>query len=347
MVDFNGKYAFMTAYLKGEEARLVSPAHFERLLRAKDVPDAVDIIKDTDIGGFLASVLFTNFDEADRALWSYLDDCLKRIERFDETPKDMQKLIDAYMAKYDVLNIKAALAAVASGKKAIFIPLGALHRSGWLGELGNVRDINGLKTILVNGGLGDYAGIVEGLTTGEKVVSKAGVETSLDRRYYEDLFSVAGKTADRTELTRALGTLIDLRNLKMLLRGAARGRAEDAVNATIGSGYSLSTDKIKELALVRLEEFPARTPFEYQKLADEAVQSYGRNKNITAVGDIADRYEFEKLHDILSLKLMSPVMVIWYLILKETEIRNIRLVVRALFDNIPLEQIRDYLVVSV
>jgi hypothetical protein len=36
------------------------------------------------------------------------------------------------------------------------------------------------------------------------------------------------------------------------------------------------------------------------------------------VGDLADRFEFGKLHDILSLKLMSPVMIVWYLVLKET-----------------------------
>jgi vacuolar-type H+-ATPase subunit C/Vma6 len=44
---------------------------------------------------------------------------------------------------------------------------------------------------------------------------------------------------------------------------------------------------------------------------------------------------------------MSPVMIVWYLILKETEIRNLRLVIRALFDNVPLEEIKGYLVVTV
>jgi len=36
----------------------------------------------------------------------------------------------------------------------------------------------------------------------------------------------------------------------------------------------------------------------------------------------------------------------WYLIVKESEIRNLRLVLKATFDNIPVEEIKGYLVFS-
>lgn len=337
----------MTAYLKGEEAKLVSPEHIERLLRAKDVPEAVEILKDTDIGNYLDSVLLTSFDEADKALWFYLDDCSRQIAWFDQTPKAMQKLIDAYMIKYDVLNIKAALASVSSGKKVGFIPLGTIYRLGWLGDLGNVQDAAAIKNILIKCGLDNYAGIVGGYRVDGGAKERLGVESVLDRQYYADLFKVARKVSDRTELLRAFGTLMDIRNLKILMRGVARGWAEDIPYASVGGGYAISPEKTQELAAIRLEEFPARVPYEYQKLAQEVVASYGKNKNITAIGEITDRYEFGALHDMLSLKLMSPVMIVWYLILKETEVRNLRLVIRALFDNVPLEEIKDYLVMTV
>jgi len=344
---FEGNYPFMTAYLKGEEAKLVSPEHIERLLRAKDVPEAVEILKDTDIGNYLDSVLLTSFDEADKALWFYLDDCSRQIAWFHQMPKAMQKLTDAYMIKYDVLNIKAALEAVSSGKKVGFIPLGTIYRLGWLGDLGNVQDVAAIKNILVKCGLDNYAGIVGGYQVDGGAKERLGVESVLDRQYYAGLFKVARKVSDRTELLRAFGTLMDIRNLKILMRGVARGRAEDAAYASVGGGYAISPEKTQELAAIRLEEFPARVPYEYQKLTQEMVASYGKNKNITAIGEIADRYEFGVLHDILSLKLMSPVMIVWYLILKETEVRNLRLVIRALFDNVPLEEIKGYLVMTV
>ena len=91
MEIFNSKYPFMTAYLKGEEIKLVTSEHMEKLLRVTGVPEAIDVIKETDIGHFLDSVLITSFDEADRALWFYLDDCLRRIDRYDQTPKAYAK----------------------------------------------------------------------------------------------------------------------------------------------------------------------------------------------------------------------------------------------------------------
>jgi vacuolar-type H+-ATPase subunit C/Vma6 len=49
---------------------------------------------------------------------------------------------------------------------------------------------------------------------------------------------------------------------------------------------------------------------------------------------------------ILSPRVLSPLVIAWYLFLKELEMRNLRLILKAMFDNIPLEEIRQYLVLS-
>ncbi|GAI88256.1 unnamed protein product, partial [marine sediment metagenome] len=48
--------------------------------------------------------------------------------------------------------------------------------------------------------------------------------------------------------------------------------------------------------------------------------------------------------EILSPRVLSPLMAAWYLILKEVEIRNLRLILKAMFDNISVEEIRNCLV---
>ena len=49
---------------------------------------------------------------------------------------------------------------------------------------------------------------------------------------------------------------------------------------------------------------------------------------------------------ILSPRVMTPLMIVWYLIVKEVEIKNLRLVLKAAFDNIPVDEIKRYLVFS-
>lgn len=336
----------MTAFLKGEEAWLVTPAHLDKLVRTSDASEAIDAIKDTDIGKYLDTVLITNFDEADKALWGYLDFCLKRIERFDQMPKVMQKIADAYMEKYDVLNIKAAFEGFISAKKPVFIPLGTIHNCRELGELGKAQDIAGIISVLEKCSLTSYAEILKDYQPASDVTERMVFETSLDRRYYANLLGIARKASDGKALVKAVGTIIDMRNLKTMLRGNARGNGAESLKFSVGNGYLLNEKDLKQLASLRFDDLGTHVPYVYQKLVQEVVTSYSKAKRITVIGDIVDRYELATVKSAIASSLMSPIMIVWYIILKENEVRNMRLVLRAIFDKVPVEEIKDYLVMK-
>ncbi|GAI83404.1 unnamed protein product [marine sediment metagenome] len=46
----------------------------------------------------------------------------------------------------------------------------------------------------------------------------------------------------------------------------------------------------------------------------------------------------------MSPRVLSPLVMAWYLILKEFEMRNLRLILKSLADGIPIEEIKEYLV---
>ncbi len=179
-------YPFITAYLKGEEAHLVTSEHISRLLRVSDFSEALEVIKDTDIGNYLGGFLIRTYDELDERLWLYLGDCLKPIRWFTLVPPDILRIIDAYIVKYDVLNIKAALQGIATGKKARFIPLGTIYDLGLLSELGSVPDVAAVSRLLVMCGLADYAEILKESEVGER--AQPTTQAKLDSEYYRSLF---------------------------------------------------------------------------------------------------------------------------------------------------------------
>jgi vacuolar-type H+-ATPase subunit C/Vma6 len=131
-----------------------------------------------------------------------------------------------------------------------------------------------------------------------------------------------------------------------MLRGIARGGGAESLRYSVGNGYLLSEKDLMELSTVRFEDLSAHVPYAYQKLVQEVVTSYAKAKRITVIGDIVDRYEFGTVKSAIASKLMSPIMIVWYLILKENEVRNLRLVLRATFDSVPIEEIKDYLVMK-
>jgi vacuolar-type H+-ATPase subunit C/Vma6 len=110
-------YAFITAYLKGEESKTVVSSQFAGLVRVSRIQDVLSAIDGTDIGSYLSGVSLSSFDEVDSNLWVYFGKCLERIYWFNDVPGDVRILLRAYITKYYVINIKRVLQGIPAGKK--------------------------------------------------------------------------------------------------------------------------------------------------------------------------------------------------------------------------------------
>ena len=339
------RYPFLSAYLKGEEAKLVTSSHIDRMSKVSSLQDILEVIKETDIGGYLDGVLVETFDDLDEHLWLYLGECFERVEWFKPVPSDMLKILKAYKVKYDVLNIKAALRGISTGKPARRIPIGTIHTNGLLDELSGAESVDSIIELLTRCKLGDYASALEESKTGEDAESELLTEARLDEEYYKNLLNATKGITDGAILSKVFGTIIDMKNLQVMLRAIIAGTGTEAAKYIISNGYMLSGEIIKELLPLKLSDIPGRLEnIQYRNVVVEVVDSYDRTKNIAVVEEIIEKHKFRLSQEILSPRVLSPLMIAWYLILEETEIRNLRLILKAMFDNIPVEEIRNYLV---
>ena len=74
------RHAYMSAYLKGEEPKVVASEHINKMLRASSLQDALAIIRETDVGNYLEELPVKTFDDLDEALWHYLAQCVSHVE---------------------------------------------------------------------------------------------------------------------------------------------------------------------------------------------------------------------------------------------------------------------------
>jgi vacuolar-type H+-ATPase subunit C/Vma6 len=159
------------------------------------------------------------------------------------------------------------------------------------------------------------------------------------------MLNVARGLKDGSILAQAVGLVIDLANLQIALRAIIKGIGADAAEFAIAGGYRITGKDIQELLSLKIADVPARLQdAQYQGIADEVSATYDKTRSITAVDEIIDKHKFRMLREMLSPRVLSPLVVIWYLILKEVEIRNLRLVLKAILDGISVQEIRDYLV---
>ena len=341
----NPSYAFISAYLKGEEPKAVTSEHIDRMATAPTLQDALAIIRETDIGGYLEELPIRTFDDLDEFLWSYLAQRIGNVESFKFLPKDVLKVSKAYVVKYDVSNIKAALQGIATGKKASMIPVGIIHNNRLLDELSDAENIDDITQLLIKCKLGDYVPALQQYKIEGGAKSKLLAEAKLDSEYYKNMLNMARCIKDGSVLSQALGLIIDLKNLQIASRAIIEDIGSDAAEYTIADGYKITDKAIKELLSLKMADMPAKLDNpQYRDIANEVSTSYDKTKNITAVEEIIDKHKFRMLREMLSPRVLSPLVMAWYLILKEVEIRNLRLVLKAIVDAVPVQEIKDYLV---
>jgi V/A-type H+-transporting ATPase subunit C len=340
-------YAFISAYLKGEEAKLLSSEAVSGISRTAEVQDVLDSIRGTDIGNYLEGVSVGNFDEMDGHLWTYLGECLRRLKWFKSLPSDIAGILGAYVVKYDVLNIKAALQGVVTGRKTRRIPVGTIYNAGQLDRLFEAENVENIAEAVSGCGLANYASILADYNMDEGDRARLLVEARLDAEYYRGLACVSRGMKDGATLTRVFGMMADMINLQIVLRAVLGDIGAEAAPYVIGGGYIITESLAREMMTLRLSDIPDRLEnAQYRAMVEEIIGNYEKSRSLAVVEDTIDRNKFRMLREILAPRVMSPLLAVWYLIIKEIEVRNLRIILKSAFDGISVEEIRENLVLS-
>ena len=341
----NPRYAFISAFLKGEEPKTVTSEYIDKMMSAANLQDALAIIRETDIGSYLEELPVKTFNYLDECLWGYFAQRIRYVESFKFLPEEILEVSKTYVVKYYVVNIKSALQGISGGKKVSMIPVGIIYNNGLLDELFDGGNVDDIIQLLIKCKLGDYVPALEQYKTDKNAKSKLLVEANLDREYYKSILNMAKRIKDGPVLTQAFGLVIDLTNLQIASRAIIEGIGPDAAEFIIAGGYRITDKAIKELLPLKMTDMPARLEdTQYQDIANEVSTNYDKTKNITAVDEIIDKHKFRMLKEMLSPRVLSPLVMAWYLILKEVEVRNLRLVLKTIVDGVPVQEIKNYLV---
>lgn len=340
------RYAFTSAYLKGEEARGITTSHVEGMVqRAKTAQEVLEIIKDTDIGEYLSETAPTGwktFDAMDESLSRYFADCVDRLNRF-KLPSDMSRMLDRYTNKFDIMNIKIALRGKLSDTPFPLIPFGKLHSQSSLDDLSNATNTEEIADVLVSANLGDYAVPVKDIKEKDFRAMIEG-EFRLDDLFNQKMSRELRDMNDGSILSKAWGIMIDLANLQIVFRSAL-GERGSASEFLFDGGHMLSGEIIREMLSLKPGEITSRLEnTEYQQIGLDIGKNYEKEGVITVVDKVIERHRIKLLGDLLSPRALSPCNLLWYLILKELEIRNVRVIFKTLRDGVPLSDIRDYVV---
>ena len=342
------RYAFTSAYLKGEEARGMTAGHIEGAVqRSRTMQEVLEVIKDTDIGEYLLEFApsgWTTFDEMDHSIGKYFGDCLDRLARF-KLPADMVTLLEAYIRKFDILNMKTALRGILVGKAYPLTPVGELSTQDYLEAVTSASTPEELSVVFVKVNMSDFAVIVKDIKEKDSRSTLEG-EFKLDHLYFHSMLDAVKHMNDGSIISKAWGIIIDLANLHAVFRSVLGTKGLSGERIFEG-GHMLTGDTVRELQSLKIGEIAGKLEHtEYYHIAQDIAKNYEKEGNVTVIDKIIEKHRIRLLGDLLSPRALSPCNLLWYLIVKELEIRNARMIFKTLMDGVPLSEIKDYLVTA-
>ncbi len=306
--DYKGINTLIRTY----ELRLLKTDDFERMLKADDLKSALDVLNGTEYEFDRTEILRTK--DFNGFLMEHLADVYEELFEIAPNPE----LIELFTLRYTYHDLKVLLKQrfLDEDLEELLIPIGrqSLDSLKNLVDTGENDQAHPLMVEAVQSTITDYEerGLLEAVTV------------YLDTFYFRHLRDITERI-DFDPITNITDTIIDLYNLSSVVRSLNQGKPRSHLHTLLSSSGSIpKQDIIDESvngAVTVLRKLYSGKPYG-ERLETVIID----NKDINTLN--LDKLSDGLIHDIVSegiYQAFGPLPMLGYIYAKETEIRNLRL----------------------
>ncbi len=341
-----GNYPYVTARAKAKRASLLPKETYDRLL-LMEVPEIARFLGEREYKAEMVALgaRYSGVDLIENAVSRNLADTYNKI--YDFSQGSLRAMIGRYLDRYDLENVKTIVRAKTYGASAAdveedLVPAGSFSED-FLNELVEAPTLDAVFKALA-GTIYANALTILGKKPSD-VADWSPWEDLVSRLYYAELLASIPPSTDANRLMRQfVQREIDIVNLKTLLRAwSAKAKFEREI--FLDGGYEMTVDELHEVVTLDkpglIRALQTYSFYEDIAAALEKVEETGIGVLIRRVEKVhllgAARYAH--LHPLSILPILD------YIVLKDREATNIRLIARGKESGLPMETIRELLVV--
>jgi len=346
-------YGYSNARVRGMRSRLLKQAFFDDLMMSSDIGAVIQKIMDTEYGPDLEDRILhgrtaTQVDEALK------DNMVRTFAKVMSVSNDeAQRLLTTLLGRWDLFNIKTVL----RGKHMnlsedvianSLIAVGQLTQVD-AEELAKQGSVKSVVDTLATWGLPFAVPLREVLPEYNESADLSVLELSLDRYYYQWAAKRLKGRRTNTRLAREfLGTQVDTINLLTCLRLLnAEVEDTDAGRYFMPGGMKVSEDLFMDLASMsdvdEVFQRLKRTPF--GSTLEDVALTYIEKGSVSVFERALEDYLFRKAFATSKGDPLGIGISISYLWAKANEVTNMRIVVKGVSVGMPVERMREELIV--
>ncbi len=320
-------YTYPNARVRARTGRLFNEKEFSEIVESQNVEEVKNYLR-----GVPDYAKYIDTYPLEKALDSQLAETYDLIARI--TPDDSKDSFKFLLKKWDIKNIKSIIIAKEAGLSQeqtvdLVVPFGELSN-----KLDSLIDSDSVEEVLNALEGTEYPKVVEDAIP---IYKETGLllplEASMDKYLLENLLKTSATPEDEntTLLHNYIGTMVDVANIKIILRAKADNiKYEDIEPYMVSDGYEIREWKLKEL--MEAEDvsgvISGLEGTDYAPMLSDAMSEF------TETGSMAN---FEKLLDGYVVKTAKTISLknqfgigpmIGFLSRKETEVRNLKIIAR-------------------
>lgn len=326
----NTKYAYAVGRIRVLETRLLDKVKLDRMVEAPSVQDSLKVLGETDYSGSVAAMASAHDYE------TMLRDEISRVFGLIRKLSPEPELTDVLSLQFDIHNLKILFKAHYLGESntAYLLPAGTIppEKLQAMVKEENFRDLPEELQKAAGSVMEDF------FATRDPQI----IDLYLDRAHFDIMISTARRS--RSDFLEGFFVRqIDLLNVRTFFRVKRMGRGREFLKKALLPHGRITAELFLSLLdepVYQLAERLAMT--EYADIISEGVREWQSEGTLT---------RFEKLSDdFVSIYLrrnkytpfgLEPLIA--YLFAKETEIKNIRMVMVGKINSLPIESIRERL----
>lgn len=326
----NMEFTRVIPRLRVLETRLLDKAKLDRMIDSNSADEAIKVLQETEYANCMSNVKRAEDYEL------MLSEELQRVydEMYSMTP--YKTLVDIMGIKYDYHNIKVILKGKFLNKdfSDMLIPIGVIETSKLKVSIDsdNLNDFNGIMK----------TAILEAVKDFEDKKDPQRIDIILDKYMFEEMKQMA-KDVDDKFVEKYVKAVIDLTNIKTLLRVKKQNKSRDFLLSVAISGGNIDKDTLAVLLTDSVDNIPAKLSYtSYVEVLKDGVEEYAKTNSAGVLEKLIDNYIMDMMKEAKYVS-FGPEPLIAYIYAKETEIKVVRIIMVGKLNNIAGEVIRERL----
>ncbi|MDK2869934.1 MAG: V/A-type H+/Na+-transporting ATPase subunit [Pyrococcus sp.] len=330
-------YSYPNARIRAMEARLLSDQRLLELAESKNLENFVVNLEDSDYGKRFSELKAYSVEEIEKALDLSFVDTILLFQKI--MPKRVRGFFEVMLEEWDVRNIVNVVKAKITGLPAqdFVIPVGKI-----LNKVKAMAEAKTMEEILVILEGTEYEEPIRKLVL--KEINLPEFEHLMYSLYYQKLLNYANsrKGEEKAILSEFVSSLIDSKNISLILRAKASGINAEKLKTMLIPGGSISRN-ILEGMISAEDPLMALTELEKTKYAEVVKNS----REVVEKGDISivekqlRRYIQQRMKELSQFYPLSVAVALSYMLQKEYEIRKLKAIARLIADGIRPERIKE------